>query len=173
MRFSEIRDAAAVRDGVWTAHAGEDWLQGRSLFGGLQSAMALRAMKRVAAPDAPLRVLQTTFVAPVGPGAVAVRPRVMRQGKNVTQIEARIVDGTETAALFVGIFGRGRASRVAVAPAVSVVEDEVHDDHPAPPGVAFAQHFRLRRLRGDPLVSGSCRTDAVLEVGMLEVGMKD
>jgi acyl-CoA thioesterase len=166
MLFSEILGAATVEDGVWSAAATGDWLQGRSLFGGLQAAMALRAMRRLVHPDVPLRVLQTTFVAPVAAGKVTVRARVLRTGKSVTQVEARILEGSETAALVVGVFGLPRASRVAVVPRSSVVEDEVRDLHPAPPGVAFAQHFALRRLRGDRLISGSRRTDAVLEVGM-------
>jgi acyl-CoA thioesterase len=166
MRFSEILGGAVVEDGVWSTTVTEDWLQGRSLFGGIQSALALRAMRRLVHPDVPLRVLQTTFVAPVTAGKVAVRARVLRTGKSVTQVEARIAEGSETAALFVGVFGRPRSSRVEVVPKLPVVEDEVGDDHPAPPGVAFAQHFGLRRLRGDRLVSGSRKTSAVLEVGL-------
>jgi acyl-coenzyme A thioesterase PaaI-like protein len=166
MLFSEVLRGGEVHDGVWSATAGDDWLQGRSLFGGLQAAMALRAMRRLVHPDVPLRVLQTTFVAPVAAGKVALRARVLRTGKSVTQVEARVLEGGETAALFVGVFGRPRPSRVEVVPRVAVVEDEVHDDQRAPPGVAFAQHFHLRRLRGDRLISGSRRTSAVLEVGI-------
>jgi acyl-CoA thioesterase len=166
MRLSEILGSATVNDGVWSATASNDWLQGRSLFGGIQAAMALRAMRRLVHPDVPLRVLQTTFVAPVAAGTVAVRARVLRTGKSVTQVEARIVEAGETAALFVGVFGRARPSRVEVVPNLPVVEDEVHDEHRAPPGVAFAQHFTLRQLRGDRLISGSRRTNAVLEVGI-------
>jgi acyl-coenzyme A thioesterase PaaI-like protein len=166
VRFSEVLGGGVAQDGVWSTVATEDWLQGRSLFGGLQAAMALRAMRRLVHPDVPLRVLQTTFVAPVPAGKVAVRAGVLRTGKSVTQVEARIGDRAETAALFVGVFGRARPSRVEVVPRLPVVEDEIHDEHRAPPGVAFAQHFGLRLLRGDRLVSGSRRTDAVLEVDL-------
>ena len=41
----------------------EDWLQGRTLFGGLQAVVGLAAM-RTLAPAAPLRSLQVTFLAP-------------------------------------------------------------------------------------------------------------
>jgi len=170
VRFSEILGAATATDGVWSTTVGEDWLQGRSLFGGMQAAIALRAMRSLVHPDVPLRVLQTTFVAPVPAGRVAVVARVLRTGKNVTQVEARIVDRSETAALVVGVFGQARASRVAVVPRAEVVRDEVHEENPPPPIVAFAQHFDLRRLRGDRLISGSRRTDAVLEIGMKDPG---
>jgi acyl-CoA thioesterase len=170
VRFSEILDAGAVNDGVWSTTVGEDWLQGRSLFGGIQAALALRAMRRLVPRDVPLRVLQTTFVAPVPAGRVAVVARVLRTGKNVTQVEARIVDKSETAALCVGVFGQARTSRVEVVPEAEVVGDEVGDENQTPPLVAFAQHFDLRRLRGDRLISGSRRRDAVLETGMKDGG---
>ena len=50
----------------------EDWLQGRTLFGGLQAAVAFAAMRSLV-PQAPLRSLQATFLAPVpgGRGALA------------------------------------------------------------------------------------------------------
>ncbi len=147
---------------------GDDWMQGRSVFGGLQSAMALRAMRGLVPGDVPLRVLQTTFVAPVPAGEVAVRSRILRTGKNVTHVEARIVAGSETAALVIGVFGRGRPSRVEVVPKVPVVtgEEGPRAERRRPPGVAFAQHFSMRWLRGDLPLSGSRRTDAVIEVGM-------
>jgi acyl-CoA thioesterase len=170
MRFSEILAAGTTTDGVWSTAVTEDWLQGRSLFGGIQAALALRAMRRLVPPEVPLRVLQTTFVAPIPAGRVAVRSRVLRTGKNVTQVEARIVDGSGTSALFAGVFGQARVSRVEVVPEVGVVKDEVGVDNTGAPGVAFAQHFDLRRLRGDRLVSGSRRRDAVLEVGMKDPG---
>ncbi|MGH7437156.1 MAG: acyl-CoA thioesterase [Polyangiaceae bacterium] len=170
MRFSEVLAAGTTTDGVWSTTVSEDWLQGRSLFGGIQAALALRAMRRLVPTDVPLRVLQTTFVAPVPAGRVAVQSRVLRTGKNVTQVEARIVDRAETSALVVGVFGRARESLVEVAPRTEVVRDEVHDETTAPAHVAFAQHFDLRRLRGDRMISGSRRTDAVLEIGMKDPG---
>ena len=168
MLFSDILDSAKVDGGVWSSVVGADWLQGRSVFGGLQSAMALRAMRGVVPADVPLRVLQTTFVAPVPAGKVAVRARVLRTGKNVTHVEASILDGDATAALFVGVFGRDRPSRVEVAPKLEVVEGTEASRVPRmrPPGVAFAEHFSIRWLRGDPPLSGSRRTDAVIEAAM-------
>ena len=41
MQLSDVLGAATVTDGVWSANVGEDWLQGRSLFGGVQAALAL------------------------------------------------------------------------------------------------------------------------------------
>jgi hypothetical protein len=171
MLFSELLGAATVRDGVWSAVVPDDWMQGRSVFGGLQSAMALCAMRRLIAPDLPLRVLQTTFVAPVPAGEVAIRARVLRTGKSVTHVEASVLDGASPAALFVGVFGRGRPSQVEVVPRLPVVSSEAAPPRPEgarPPGVAFAAHFPMRWLRGDLPMTRSRRTDAVIEVGMVD-----
>jgi len=69
-----------------------DWLQGRTVFGGLQAAVALRAM-RTLVPEVPLRTLQGTFLAPVPEGTLTATARVLRTGKSATHVEARIVDG--------------------------------------------------------------------------------
>src|SRR5215467_326821 len=53
MLFSDVLAPATIRNGVWSVSVGEDWLQGRSLFGGMQSALALRAMRRLVAPEVP------------------------------------------------------------------------------------------------------------------------
>lgn len=132
----------------------DDWLQGRSVFGGLQAAMALVAMRRLTGVAAPLRVLQTTFVAPVPPGTVELQAAVLRAGKSVTHVEARIRGaGGATLALFVGVFGSGRESAVAVTmtpPELPAKGPEGLKDLPYFPGVApaFIQHYAMRWAEG-------------------------
>lgn len=88
------------------------WLQGRSVYGGLQAALAVTAMQELA-EGLPIRTLQATLCAPIPVGAVNLRATLLRGSKNTRQIEARIVDGDETLAVFMGIFGRPRESAVA------------------------------------------------------------
>jgi acyl-CoA thioesterase len=151
MRFSEVLDSVEGQGGVWTATVPADWMQGRSIFGGLQSALALRAMRGLVPADTPLRVLQTTFIAPVA-GRVTIEARVLRVGKGTTHAEARLVDNGETMALVVGVFGRGRPSRVELAPQPAPAWGEAHDPFEFPViaglSVAFAQHFRMRLMAG-------------------------
>ena len=76
MRLTQI--VAALRAGNLDKHAVEvddQWTQGRTLFGGLQAALLVRAMRSHLAPDPelPLRSLQVVFVGPVMPGRVAIR----------------------------------------------------------------------------------------------------
>jgi acyl-CoA thioesterase len=146
-------------------------LQGRTLFGGLQAAIALRAM-RTLAPEAPLRSLQTTFVGPVPGGRVEARARILRTGKSTTHVEARIVDGEETLALVVGVFGSARDSVVkidpgqpAVAPGRAIEMQYVEGAMPA-----FTQHFKARWIRGAPPYTGATERDNVIELGMRDAG---
>src|SRR5574343_1904913 len=69
----------------------EDWQQGRTTFGGLLSALVVQAMRDVCGADWPLRALQTNFVGPVSPGLVHVDVTLLRQGKNIRQVKAQVM----------------------------------------------------------------------------------
>jgi acyl-CoA thioesterase len=170
MLFSRVLDSVVVRNGVANPVVSDDWMQGRSVFGGLQAALAIRALRALVPRDVPLRVMQTTFVAPIGAGAFPIEVRALRTGKSVTHAEARCVVGGETAMITVGVFGRGRPSRVSVLPR-----------QPEPPGASadpitirhvegltaeFTQNFAIRWLRGGLPFSGTESTEAVIEVGI-------
>jgi len=105
MQFSELLDSMQERGGAWTASVGDDWLQGRSVFGGLQAAIALKAMRSLVPGGIPLRTLQVTFVAPVPAGTVTAQARVLRTGKSAIQVEALIVEGDAVLCVVLGVFG--------------------------------------------------------------------
>ena len=149
----------------------EDWLQGRTLFGGLQAVVGLAAMRSLA-PEAPLRSLQVTFLAPVPGGPVRARAQVLRSGKSATHVEARIVDGDNTLALMVGVFGKPRSSAVSVRPQQPDVRPANPFQLPWVPGVTpnFTQHFKVRWIAGGPPWSGVERPEAVVEIGMRDTG---
>jgi acyl-coenzyme A thioesterase PaaI-like protein len=168
--FGTLMQSAALAPGEATIDIPEDWLQGRSVFGGLQAALLLAAM-RTRVPDVPLRTLQATFFAPVPGGRAAARAQVVRSGKSATHAEARIVDGDATLAMAVGVFGVARPSSVAIVPVQPGAPREatsVLRHGPALP--AFTQHFRARWLRGLPPFSGDRATEHVIEVDLDEEG---
>jgi acyl-CoA thioesterase len=150
----------------------DDWMQGRSVFGGLQAALAVRAMRGHVDAALPLRTLQVTFVAPVA-GTLRARATVLRRGGSATHVEAR-VSGTDgvLAAIVIGVFGVARRSAIAVMP----VREDVEAVKPAQlaytPGVvpAFIQHFTARWLRGALPFSGAKETSHVIELGMHDEG---
>src|SRR3546814_20333367 len=64
MQFSQLLSAMRGADGEWQVDVPADWQQGRTLFGGLQAALAVRAMRGLVPASTPLRTLQATFISP-------------------------------------------------------------------------------------------------------------
>jgi acyl-coenzyme A thioesterase PaaI-like protein len=169
--WSQLLAAARVQAGMAQLDVPADWLQGRTVFGGLQAAVALRAMRSLV-PDVPLRTLQGTFLAPVPEGPVTARAQVLRTGKSATHVEARIVDGDTTLALLVAVFGAPRASTVTLRPRQASLNVAKPIEFGFVRGVMpeFTQHFRVRWLRGLPPYTGDTQTDHVLEVSLRDPG---
>lgn len=99
------------------------WGQGRATFGGLVAALLYRRTAAVLAARGddvaakPPRLLSFSLVAPLAPGAASVEVEVLRAGKSVTQVQARLVQEGQVAAVMLGSFGTARASEVLLAPA--------------------------------------------------------
>jgi len=171
VKLSELM--ASLQPGAGSADldvVGEDWMQGRSAFGGLQAAVLLRAMRTLVA-DMPLRTLQMTFIAPVGAQGLQARARVLRSGKNTAHVEARFVAGDETLAIAIAVFGTRRDSIVRrdLAPAAALA---AKSKFPYIPGVvpSFMQHFDVTLLDG-ALPFSNTRIDRMnFQVGMHDSG---
>lgn len=160
-----------ARDGESILDVPDDWLQGRTLFGGMQAIVGLAAMRSLG-PTAPLRSLQVTFLAPVPGGAVHARAKILRSGKSATHVEARIVDGENTLAFMVGVFGLPRTSAVTLRPLQPQVTPENPVDAKSIRGVTpnFTQHFKARWIVGGLPLSGVERADNVIELAMRDKG---
>jgi acyl-CoA thioesterase len=173
MLFSEVMQSLKPDGDCWSAAVPEDWMQGRSVFGGLQAAFALRAMRALVPADLPLRTLQATFMAPVPAGAVRVRAKVLRQGKSAVHVEARFEDGAQTLCLLMGVFGAGRISAVAIMPRQEPVENRKPLEFRHIPGVTpnFTRHFPSRWLRGGLPFTGHAQPEAVIEINMQDTGL--
>ncbi len=159
MRFSEILQAMTGSGGEWSASVGEEWLQGRTVFGGLQAAIAVRAMRGLVPAELPLRTLQTSFIAPLGAGSFRAEARVLRSGRSATQVEARLYDGEQVACSVLGIFGSARESQVSVSlpyPAVPKDFDSAREI-PFIPGATpvFTRNVRMRWASGTFPFQGS------------------
>ncbi|HUQ14190.1 MAG TPA: thioesterase family protein [Novosphingobium sp.] len=73
----------------FTATIPPAWMQGRTSYGGLSTALALTAAQRLAQGSPPLRSATVNFVGPLA-GEVTVRARLLRQGRNATWASAEI-----------------------------------------------------------------------------------
>jgi acyl-CoA thioesterase len=157
--FSEALDALRRDGDGWTVVIPKTWANGRTVFGGLQVALSVRAM-RGALDDVlgagkggvaalPLRSLQTTFVAPVAAGApVALRAEFLRAGRSATHARCDLLQDGRVACTTVAIFGAARPSRITLdihQPEVQA-DPETLRDMPYIPGITaeFIQHLHLR-----------------------------
>jgi len=157
MRYSQVLDTVRPHDGGWIAEVPASWAQGRTIFGGLQAALAVRAMRDLVPQAVPLRVLQASFIAPIAPGPVRIEANVLRRGKSVTQIEGRVLDQGQTACLLFGVFGEARASALDIKPPRPVLPPaEAAKPFTYVEGIApaFTQHVATRWLGGVSIFQG-------------------
>lgn len=117
MLFSEILDTLRADGAHWLADAPASWGQGRTLFGGLQSALLAKAMRKLVPAQIPLRSLQTTFVGPVAPGEVRIAVQVLRHGKSAIHVQAHTFSNEGVGCTAMGVFGRARPSKLLIEPA--------------------------------------------------------
>lgn len=105
--FSEI-DRLLIKDGnSYRFDVSEDWMQGRTAFGGLTAALSALAASK-AYPQLPaLRSAQFTFVAPVLSRLVAT-PIMLRTGRSTVFIEVEIKHDDRVLAKSILCFGSGR-----------------------------------------------------------------
>lgn len=141
---------AKQHEGNWCYHIDNDWMQGRTAYGGISAALALDAALKNHPGNAPLRTAQISFVGPVG-GECQVATRLLRQSKSSRFVAVDLMSdlGYGTGATF--SFMKGRPShidhRIIAAPDVPQPDALAPiPDHPVRP--AFTRHFEMRPIRG-------------------------
>ena len=165
--LSEILSNRKLNSDTVFFNASEDWMQGRTMFGGFLSALALVAMRDTLGIDIPLRALQTNFIGPVAEGEVVCRTRLLRQGKNVSQVQCEIYSQEILAGLVVGVFGSARVTRIeSHMPPRLALPAPAADIAPLPfiPGLSpkFLQHIEMRWARGSiPYTGQQCRESSI------------
>ena len=93
------------------AHA-QDWMQGRTLYGGASALVAYTMATRAFPGLPPLRSAQIGFVAPVGED-IALTAEIVRQGRNVTQVRSEILCEGKVALTAFWLFANGRDANAA------------------------------------------------------------
>jgi acyl-CoA thioesterase len=123
---------------------GDNWLQGRTAYGGASAAIALAAAKAAFADLPPLRSAQIAFVGPLA-GEVGVAPVLLRRGKNSAFIACDVTgsDGVGLRALL--LFMAPRASAIAYEdlPAPKSTNPEGNPVDPAKLPQGFLTNFDL------------------------------
>lgn len=90
------------------------WSQGRAFFGGFSAAIAYQHAANGVSDDQLIRALTVSFVAPMNAGEAILKRRILRQGKNVTQVSVEIEQDGNTGLSALLTFGQPRLSQVKV-----------------------------------------------------------
>jgi acyl-CoA thioesterase len=157
--FGEVLESLR-RDGeAWSVTIPRTWSNGRTVFGGLQVALSVRAMRGAldadlgtgagSASSLPLRSLQTTFVTPVSAGTpLVLRAEFLRSGRSASHARCDLLQDGKVACTTTAIFGAARPSRIVldIPRPQPEADPETLRDVPYIPGITpeFLQHLQLR-----------------------------
>lgn len=87
----------------------EDWLQGRTAYGGLSASLCLEAIQRSYDALPPLRSAQFCFVGPAS-GGLSISSQVLRKGKSTVLVASDLTGDSGLAVRATFCFGAGRES---------------------------------------------------------------
>jgi len=96
----------------WRGEIPAGWLQGRTSYGGLSTALALHAAMRSDVDLPPLRSAQVSFVGPLS-GAVTIRAERLRRGRNAAFVQADVIGEAGLGLRATFVFMGAIASRLA------------------------------------------------------------
>ena len=88
--IADILASATPTDTGFAVTIPGDWMQGRTAYGGISSAIALHAAQQCEPDLPPLRSAQVSFIGPLA-GAVTVTATKLRRGRNAAFIQSDIV----------------------------------------------------------------------------------
>jgi acyl-CoA thioesterase len=146
---------------TYSAHIPEDWMQGRTAYGGISAAVALHAANMAHPTEKPLRSAQISFVGPVG-GDCSVTTKLVRESKSSQFVTVDVSGdaGLGTHALFT--FSAPRTSHLdhdqIQMPDVPA-PDRLEPIPPHPMRPLFTQHFDMRPSTGPNLIMGQDTAD--------------
>lgn len=97
-------------DGRLTGQVSPGWAQGRGAYGGLVTALMVRAVEATADVAArPIRSLTAELFGALAPGPVWARPELLRAGSGLSTVAVRLGQGEELVAHAVANLGKTRA----------------------------------------------------------------
>jgi len=142
----------------------DNWLQGRTAFGGVTTALLLSAVEHHYSDLPPLRTMQVNFVGPAA-GTLKVTHKMLRRGKNNVTVEARL--DSELGAGTYGFFTFGvsrKLERELEYPLkkVSVAPEDAKPMNYMTHVVPVLKNFERRLISGPEILSASDNPDLLL-----------
>lgn len=173
--FSDLMAAIALEDQAYRVSVTPDWLQGRTLYGGMSAALCIETALRAFPDLPPLRAAQFAFIGPVS-GDVAMTPTLLRRGKSATCIGVDLMGESGIGTRAILFFGTARPSAIShdvlAMPPVAGPDacPDFFGDRPRP---TFGQHFDVKLAAGARPVSGAKDADLLLWIRHRDAGAGD
>ena len=138
-------------DGGWRGTVPDNWLQGRTAYGGFSAALALHAAQQSDQDLPALRSAQVAFIGPLS-GDITIRATRLRRGRNAAFVQADVESaaglGLRATFVFMGPIESRIDHRTGTAPdfAPPTAATQTYRGHRS---VAFSQNFELVDRRDD------------------------
>ncbi|MDD9301943.1 MAG: thioesterase family protein [Desulfobacter sp.] len=136
----------------------DDWMQGRTAYGGLVAALSLKSMRAHVPLGRKIRSLLFSFVGPVSSDPFTIQTQPLRSGKSVTTIESKLIQNNKICSAALGSFGADRDSKIGIAPIDrrEMPEPSKAIELPYIQGLTpeFTRHFNYRWAIGELPFSG-------------------
>ena len=148
--IADILDAATLTETGLAATIPADWMQGRTAYGGISSALALHAAQQCEPDLPPLRSAQIAFIGPLA-GEVTVSATKLRRGRYAAFIQSDVASAAGLGLRATFVFMADQPSTIAYA-------DDVTTDRAPPPADAalytgpdefFTGNFNFLDIRDD------------------------
>jgi len=111
MTIDELLAAASACGTDGALSVPDSWGQGRTVLGGLSVALTFRVVQDQLPQPRPLRSLNVSFVGPLATDQnFSFATSVLRSGKSVTHIEARVIQEGQVCVTLLASFGEARDS---------------------------------------------------------------
>ncbi len=160
MHFDELIASVGDKKSTDSMIIPGEWFQGRTAFGGLLTAMIFTAMQAKVHNERLLRSITTSFVNPIAMDeAFAIEVSLLGEGRTVTHMEGKAVQGDKTVVIVLACFGIPRDSNICKDTAAPVspppekgliLPDSLTEKAPD-----FIKHFDFRWVFGDIPFTGS------------------
>lgn len=161
--FADSLAAMRAEDDALIAPVSDNWMQGRTTYGGFSSGLLLGAVQKSHPDLPPLRSALINFTGPVS-APPRITTQVQRAGRNVTTVNAMATIDGKTACQGVFTFGTAQDSHIHVpcpAPAVDAPDIERYEPIIPPQAAALAPRFHtnfdMLLIEGDRPMTGSDR----------------
>ncbi len=146
MSLGALLAGAERRPGRLSVDTPPDWMQGRTVYGGLSVGLAFEAARTAAADLPPLRSLQVAFVGPLA-GRIEVSAEILRRGRSASFVQADVRSEAGLGLRATFLFSTGRPSALDFVRAPAPPAPDPEDAPPAllrAPPTFFSNQFEYR-----------------------------